>query len=118
MVGAADIVVTLVVVTLFVRAKGSAKCMDACFTVRTRARVVSVSVGRGITDLFDHMQGPEAVRARRQTRIRRNTMDDGIDQVSIRRRTFEAQDSRNINNPFEGIETEANPVVEMVDIRS
>jgi hypothetical protein len=62
LVGSADIVVTLVVISLFVRAKGGAKCL--CFTVRTRARAVSVSVGQGITDLFDHMQGPEAVRAR------------------------------------------------------
>ena len=87
--------VTLVVVTLFLRAKGGAKCMDACFTVRTRARAVSVSVGQGITDLFDHMQGPEAVRARRQTRIRRDTVDvnDG---------TVEHRD-----NPLEGIEMAA-----------
>ncbi len=84
--------VTLVLAILFLRAKGGAKRLDACFTVRTRARAVSVSVGQGITDLFDHMQGPEAVRARRQTRIRRKTVDvsDG---------TVEHRD-----NPLEGIE--------------
>ena len=38
------------------------------------------------------------------------------DQKSIRRRTFDAQDSRNVDNPFEGIDTEANPVVEMRQI--
>ena len=104
MVGAADIVVTLVVVTLFLRAKGGAKCMDACFTVRTRAHAVSVSVGRCITDLFDQMHGQEAVRARRQTRIRRDTVDvnDG---------TVEHRD-----NPLEGIEMAAlgaKPAVEL-----
>ena len=95
LVGSADIVVTLVVVTLFLRAKGGAKCLDACFAVRTRARAVSVSVGRGITGLFDHMQGPEAVRVRRQTRIRRKTVDvtDG---------TVEHRD-----NPVVGIEMTA-----------
>ena len=91
-VGSADIVVTLVVITLFLRAKGGAKCLDACFTARTRARAVSVSVGQGITDLFDHMQGPEAVRARRQTRIRRKTVE--VNDGSVKHR----------DNPLEGIE--------------
>ena len=77
------------------RAKGGAKCLDACFTVRTRARAVSVSVGQGITDLFDHMQGQEAVRARRQTRIRRKT-------VEVNDGTVEHRD-----NPVEGIEMAA-----------
>ena len=31
-------------------------------------------------------------------------MSIGRDQVSIRRRTFDAQDSLNINNPFDGVE--------------
>merc|ERR1712023_95955 len=65
MVGSADIVVTMLVITLFLRAKGGAKCLIACFKVRSRVRAVSLSMGQGITDLFDHMQGPEAVRARR-----------------------------------------------------
>jgi hypothetical protein len=94
-VGSADIVATLMVITLFLRAKGGAKCMDACFTVRTRARAVSVSVGQGITDLFDHMQGQEAVRARRQTRIRRGTVD--INDGSVKHR----------DNPLDGIEMAA-----------
>ena len=61
------------------------------------------------------MQGPEVARARRQTRIRRGTVDDGTDQVSIRRRTFEAQDSRNVDNPFGATGKEANGEIEMVD---
>ena len=91
-VGSADIVVTLVVVVLFLRAKGGAKCLDACFAAKTRAREVLASVGRGITNVFDHTQDPEVVRARRQTRIRSNTvnMNDG---------TVEHRD-----NPLDGIE--------------
>merc|ERR1711988_861953 len=46
-------------------------------------------------------------------------MSIGRDQVSIRRRTFDAQDARNIDNPFEGANGTdvqgANPMVEMVD---
>ena len=63
--------------------------------MRTRARAVSASVGQGITDLFDHMQGQEAVRARRQTRIRRKT-------VEVNDGTVEHRD-----NPVEGIEMAA-----------
>ena len=43
----------------------------------------------------------------------------GRDQASIRRRTFDAQDGRNMDNPFDGaMGTDAqggNPVIEMVD---
>ena len=45
-------------------------------------------------------------------------MSIGRDQVSIRRRTFDAQDGRNIDNPFgtNGTDVQgANPVIEMVD---
>ena len=83
-VGFSDVVVTLVVVLLFLREKGAAKCLDACFKVRTRARAVSMSVGQGITNLFDRVHGPEAVRARQQTRIRRNTVD--VDDGSVEHR--------------------------------
>ena len=72
--------------------QGGAKCLDTCFSVRTRARAVSISVGQGITDLFDRMQGPDAVRARRQTRIRRNTVD--VDNGTVEHR----------DNPLEGVE--------------
>ena len=94
-VGMSDVVVTLVVILLFLREKGGAKCLDTCFSVRTRARAVSISVGQGITDLFDRMQGPDAVRARRQTRIRRNTVD--VDDGTVEHR----------DNPLEGIEMAA-----------
>ena len=40
----------------------------------------------------------------------------GKDQKSIRRRTFDAQDSRNVDNPVGATGTEANPVVEMRQI--
>jgi hypothetical protein len=92
LVGSADIVVTLLVITLFLRAKGGAKCLDARFAVRTRARAVSVSVGRGVTDLFDRMRGQEVVLARRQTRIRANTVDATDGSV------------QHPDNPLEGIE--------------
>ena len=91
-VGVSDVVVTVMVVLLFLREKSAAKCLDACFKVRTRARAVSMSVGQGITNLFDRVHGPEAVRARRQTRIRRNTVD--VDDGSVEHR----------DNPLEGIE--------------
>ena len=91
-VGFSDVVVALMVILLFLREKGAAKCLDACFKVRTRARAVSMSVGQGITNLFDRVHGPEAVRARRQTRIRRNTVD--VDDGSVEHR----------DNPLEGIE--------------
>ena len=46
-------------------------------------------------------------------------MSIGRDQESIRRRTFDAQDSRNMDNPFSGaMGTDvqgANPAIEMVD---
>ena len=123
LVGSADVLLTVFVVLLFVRARGGAKCLDACFKVKSRARAVSLSVGQGITDLLDRMQGPGAVRARRQTRIRRGTVDDGTEQVNIHRRTFDAQNSCNIDNPFRanplgtnGTDVQgANPMVELVD---
>ena len=77
-VGFSDVAVALMVIVLFLREKGAAKCLDACFKVRTRARAVSMSVGQGITS-FDRVHGPEAVRARRQTRIREHSgRDDGV----------------------------------------
>ena len=62
-VGFSDVVVALMVIVLFLREKGTAKCIDAYFKVRTRARGVSMSVGQGITNLFDRVHGPEAMRA-------------------------------------------------------
>ena len=110
LVGSVDVLVTVLVVVLFLREKGSAKCLDTCFKVRSRARAVSLSLGQGITDLLDRMQGPEVARARRQTRIRRGTVD--VDDGSVQHRS----------NPLECIEmtqitngVEANPAVERVD---
>ena len=71
----ATIVVTIVVVTLFLRAKGGAKCLDACFAMRTRASAMSMSAKRSFTNILDRMQGPEVVEARRQARVRANTVD-------------------------------------------
>ena len=79
-VGLVDVAFILVAIVLFLRAKGDAKCLDAYFIVRKRARAVSLSAERRITALFDHME--EVVRARRQTRIRRNTVD--VDDGSVR----------------------------------
>ena len=42
-------------------------------------------------------------------------MSIGRDQASIRRRTFDAEDGLNIDNPFGATGKETNPVVEMVD---
>ena len=94
-VGSADIVVTLLVITLFLRAKGGAKCLDACFAVRKRASAMSMSAKRSFTNILDRMQGPEVAEARRQARVRANTADvtDG---------TVEHRD-----NPLEGIEMAA-----------
>ena len=39
----------------------------------------------------------------------------GRDQASISRRTFDARDSRNVDNPLGATGKEANTVVEMVD---
>ena len=82
LVGLVDVAFILVAIVLFLRAKGDAKCLDAYFVVRKRARAVSLSAEQGITALFDHMKGLEVVRARRQTRIRRNTVD--VDDESVR----------------------------------
>ena len=94
-VGSGDIVVTLLVITLFLRAKGGAKCMDACFTVRTRASAMSMSAKRSFTNMLDRMHDPEVAEARRQARVRANTTDvtDG---------TVE-----HLDNPVEGVEMAA-----------
>ena len=95
LVGSADIVVTLLVIILFLRAKGGAKCLDACFAVRTRASAMSMSAKQSFTNMLDRMHGPEVAEARRQARVRANTVDvtDG---------TVEHRD-----NPLEGIEMAA-----------
>ena len=67
-VGLVDVAIILVAIVLFLRAKGDATCLDSYFVAK-RARAVSLSAERRITALFDHME--EVVRARRQTRIRR-----------------------------------------------
>ena len=59
-----------------------------------------MSVGQGITDLFDRMHGPEAVRARRQTRIWRNTVE--VDDGSVKHRDNPLED-----NPLRICETKS-----------
>ena len=91
-VGVSDVVVTLMVILLFLREKGGAKCLDACFSCEQERAPSRCRWGKASQNLFDRVHGPEAVRARRQTRIRRNTVD--VDDGSVEHR----------DNPLEGIE--------------
>ena len=55
-------------------------------------------------------------RENKDTRVMQRIMSLGRDQASIRRRTFDAQGSRTVANPFSGVlSAEANGEIEMVD---
>ncbi len=99
LVALADVVVTLVVVILFLRAKGGAKCLDACPAVRTRGIAISMSAKRSFTNLLDRMHGPEVAEARRQARR----------QARVEANTADATDGtvEHLNNSVEGIEMAA-----------
>ena len=80
-----------------------------------------VAANIGLTSWFVFVLFRDWARQTKDSRImqRIRNMSIGRDQVSIRRRTFDTQDSRNTDNPFDGaIGTDvqgANPVMEMVD---
>merc|ERR1711968_404094 len=71
----------------------------------------------GLTLWFVFVLFRACARQTKDSRIvqRIRNMSIGRDQVSIRRRTFDAQDSLNIDNPFGATGKEANPAVEMVN---